>query len=122
EWCVDDSPCFSKPAPPDSMSDPEAPDPIRAPRSLVSLPGERVLADGFLLPVAGVGSTGAEARDLSMPTIDNPLPPPGQRTGAAVAVLADGSVLVAGGRDPVDDSPAIPFFVRVRPELDGPDE
>src|SRR5690606_20740482 len=56
------------------------------------------------------------------PTIDNPLPPPGQRTGAAVAVLADGSVLVAGGRDPVDDSPAIPFFVRVRPELDGPDE
>src|SRR5690606_35954126 len=115
EWCVQGSPCFSQ-ASGSAMED-DVPKDMRATRSLLALPGERILADGFLLPVAGVGSSGLDALDLAQPTIDNPLPPPGQRTGAALAVLADGSVLVAGGRDPVDGSPAIPFFVRLRPEL-----
>jgi hypothetical protein len=119
-WCVHGAPCFAA-SPPIDEDDPVQAS-MRAARSLLALPGERVLADGFLLPVAGVGSSGFDARDLSRPTIDNPLPPPGQRTGAAVAVLADGSVLVAGGRDAIDGAPALPFFVRLRPQLDGPDE
>jgi hypothetical protein len=37
-------------------------------------------------------------------------------------VLADGSVLLVGGRNPDTDELATPLVLRMRPELDGPDE
>ncbi len=90
--------------------------------SLTSLPGERVLADEWLLAVGGLGQTGDDAIDLALPNVQITNPPPGARVGAATVVLDDGSVLLAGGRDPDTRQPALPFFVRLRPALDGADE
>jgi hypothetical protein len=111
-WCGPDEPCFR------ALVDPT----VARARTLLALPGERVLADGFLLPVAGLAQSGSDAVDLAVPASQNPLPPPGPRRGATGLVLSDGSVMLAGGRDPESDQPAQPFFVRMRPPLDGPDE
>ncbi|MEM9460359.1 MAG: hypothetical protein AAGF11_39675 [Myxococcota bacterium] len=86
--------------------------------SLVTLPGERVLANGTLLPVGGVGLRGADARALS----DQGDGAVSRRVGAVPLTLADGTVLLVGGRDARSDQLASPTTVRVRPALDGPDE
>ena len=91
-------------------------------RWMATLPGERVLADGFVLPVALVGLSGTDALDLSAmrPGVTGSLPPP--RVGAANLQLEDGTVLFAGGRDPRTGAAADPLLLRFRPSLDGPDE
>jgi hypothetical protein len=114
EWCIDEGdPCFATPA--DAGI-------VRPPRTLTALPGERILADGWIAPVGGLGQSGAHAIDLSAPSLQVTNPPPGARAGARAVVLPDGSVLLAGGRDPTTSLPVQPFFVRLRPALDGPDE
>lgn len=112
EWCVADVPCFASAG---SMLEVSR-------RSLVALPGERIVADAFLLPVALAGLTGTDALDLSAPRPGVFVPPPGQRIAAAVVQLDDGTVLFAGGRDPQTGDPEQPFLLRLRPALDGPDE
>jgi hypothetical protein len=88
--------------------------------TLLALPGERVLADNFLLPVAQVGGTGAGAVDISDEGTGEP--PPGARADAAMALLDDGSVIIAGGRAPASSALSSPVLLRFRPDLDGPDE
>lgn len=111
-WCIEQSdPCFgdlSTPAP-------------ATRRGLLVLPGERVLADGVVLPVAGIGRSGADAVDLFEPRPGAPVPPPA-RVGSVPVVLADGSVLMIGGHDPRTGLPASPLALRMRPDLDGADE
>lgn len=84
-------------------------------RPLVATAGERVMADAFLVPVFGVGNVAAV--DLSAAATA-----PDPRTGAALVRLADGSVLMAGGRDLGSGALATPVLARLRPALDGPDE
>jgi hypothetical protein len=91
------------------------------PHTLLTLPGERVLADNFLLPVAQVGRDGFGAVDISSDALSVD-PPPGARADAKTAVLDDGTVLIAGGRAPATSALASPVLLRFRPELDGPDE
>jgi hypothetical protein len=92
-------------------------------RRLVVLPGERVLADAWLLPFPMLGTNAADAVDLSEPEPDQSTAPPGRRTASAMVALADGTVFVAGGRDPdALDAGATPLLARLRPQLDGADE
>jgi hypothetical protein len=109
-WCDGLSPCF-EPLPPDLER-----------RSMITLLGERVVADAFVLPVALAGLGGSDAVDLSLPRPGMPGRPPPQRLGAATLVLDDGTVLFAGGRDAPTGVPGDPMFLRFRPALDGPDE
>jgi len=113
-WCdpaEPDSPCFANQA---------ARPPGRRP--LLALPGERIVADHFLLPVGGLGQTGADAIDLALPTAASGELPPRQRTGGLMVPLADGSALVVGGLEPFSQTPLLPLALRLRPALDGPDE
>jgi hypothetical protein len=109
-WCDAASPCF-EPTPPGLEG-----------RSMLTLPGERVVADTFVLPVALVGLEGADALDLSVARPGMPGLPPPHRLGAATLLLDDGTVLFAGGRDARTGASAQPLFLRLRPGLDGPDE
>jgi len=91
-------------------------------RQLLVLPGERVLADAWLLPFPMLGTSAGDAVDLSAPKPgQTSIPPPG-RTAASMALLADGTVLIAGGRDPATLAPEDLFLSRLRPRLDGADE
>lgn len=92
-------------------------------RPLVALPGERILGDAWLLPFPMLGTTAADALDLSAPKPgQTTFFPPGSRTAATATRLADGTVLLAGGRDPESLEPVTPFLARLRPRLDGADE
>jgi hypothetical protein len=86
-------------------------------RPLTTLPGERVLVDGWVLPVGQAGGEPA-AIDLSLSTPGGA--GPGQRSGPDLLALPDGSVLVVGGT--TDGELAVPYVARMRPPLDGPDE
>lgn len=90
-------------------------------RRITTLSGERVLLDDTVLPVLGVGMSSTAARDLFALGPGNPTPPP-RRVGALSLPLADGSVLLLGGRHPDSGSLATPVALRYRPPLDGPDE
>jgi len=91
-------------------------------RRLVALPGERVLADAWLLPFPMLASNAADAVDLSEPKPLQMTVPPGRRTESAMVALADGTVFVAGGREIDSLEPAKPLIARLRPQLDGADE
>jgi hypothetical protein len=91
-------------------------------RRLVALPGERVLADAWLLPFPMLGTNAADAIDLSEPKPEQLTVPPGRRTESEMALLADGTVFVAGGREIDSLEPAQPLLARLRPQLDGSDE
>lgn len=111
-WCeTDEDPCFD-----DLGSFAPA-----TRRGLLVLPGERVLADGLLLPVAAVGRTGLNALDLFASRPGAPTPPQ-RRVGSVPVLLDDGSVLMVGGHDPSTGLPATPLALRMRPDLDGADE
>lgn len=110
-WCEDDGPCFG---------DLDGPGPATR-RGVIALPGERVLADGILLPVAGLGLGGDDVRDPFVPGPGRPATSD-RRVDATPVVLADGSVLLVGGRNPDTGELASPLSLRLRPELDGPDE
>ncbi|MEM6991728.1 MAG: hypothetical protein AAF721_14575 [Myxococcota bacterium] len=115
EWCdpTTDGPCFFGVR--DALRQP-------GPRPLTVLPGERVIADHFVLPVFSPGQTGADAIDLSFDPPGSLSSRPQQRTGALPIALADGTVLLAGGFSPTENVPLSPFALRFRPQLDGPDE
>lgn len=110
-WCEVDGPCFA---------DLDGPGPIER-RGLLTLPGERVLADGVLLPVGGLGLDGQDVLDPFVPGPGRPATSD-RRVGSVPLLLADGSVLLVGGEDPETGAPAMPLSLRLRPELDGPDE
>ncbi|MFO7561273.1 MAG: hypothetical protein R6X02_01415 [Enhygromyxa sp.] len=83
-------------------------------RPLLALPGERVLVDGWLF---------APATAAVDPALERVALGVEQRSGAALLGLADGTVLLAGGRLAQAPEPiATPTLLRLRPELDGPDE
>ncbi len=90
-------------------------------RGMMTLPGERLLADGVLLPVGGAGQGGADVFDPFVPGPGVATPPP-RRVGSLPALLADGSVLLVGGHHPGTGALAEPLALRLRPPLDGPDE
>jgi hypothetical protein len=110
-WCEDGGPCFA---------DLDGPGPPTQ-RGMLTLPGERVLADGVLLPVAGLGLGGEDVLDPFVPGPGQPATSD-RRVGSVPLVLADGSVLLVGGRNPDTGELATPLSLRLRPELDGPDE
>jgi len=110
-WCTDDGPCFA---------DLDGPGPATR-RGMLTLPGERVLADGVLLPVAGLGLAGQDVLDPFMPGPGRPASSD-RRVDATPVLLADGSVLLVGGKNPDTGELAVPLSLRLRPELDGPDE
>lgn len=91
-------------------------------RRLVALPGERILADAWLLPFPMLATNAGDAIDLSAPKPGQKSPPPGRRTESAMVVLADGTVFVAGGREIDSEDEAKPLLARLRPQLDGADE
>jgi hypothetical protein len=80
-----------------------------------------VLADGVLLPVAGLGRAGADVLDPFLPGPGRPATA-GRRVDTTPVMLGDGSVLLVGGRNPETGELAVPLALRLRPELDGPDE
>lgn len=86
-------------------------------RAVSVLPGDRVLVDAFLVPALSVG--GGAILDLAQEPGGMPLP---TREGSHHARLDDGTVLLAGGLDPDTGAAALPFLLRLRPPLDGPDE
>lgn len=101
----------------------ESGDPVVPPRrQLIALPGERVMVDSWLLPFPQLGTTAADAIDLAAPKFGHATVPLPRRTAASMATLADGTVLVAGGRDPQTLDASDLFLSRLRPQLDGPDE
>jgi hypothetical protein len=111
-WCGSDEPCFADlPGSGASVTR----------RGVVTLPGERVLADGVLLPVGGLGYGGTDVLDPFVSSPGHPVTAE-RRVGTMPVVLADGSVLLVGGRDPTSGELATPLALRMRPELDGPDE
>jgi hypothetical protein len=88
--------------------------PVSGERPLLALPGERVLVDGWLFAPA------TAAVDPAIERVDASLD---DRSGATLLALADGTVLIAGGRLSSDGATiATPSLLRLRPELDGPDE
>lgn len=89
---------------------------------LLALPGERVLADSFVLAPGLLGLDGTAALDLTTASVGSAYDPPGPRGGSEQRLLDDGSVLVVGGRVPASGGAALPFVLRFRPALDGPDE
>ena len=86
---------------------------------VLALPDERVLVDTWLLPFPHLGTTATHAVDLARTPGGSS---PSHRAGASMLALADGTVLIAGGRDPDTLEEAKPFFLRLRPGLGGPDE
>lgn len=111
-WCdAGQPPCFSSPGPF-----------VPTRRHPATLAGERVVIDNFVLPVALLGLTGLDALNLSDPQLDPTHTPPGPRIGAHAILLADGSLLQAGGVNPISGLAQDPLFLRLRPPLDGPDE
>jgi len=110
-WCEGEGACFA---------DLQSPAPAIT-RGAVTLPGERVLIDGLLLPIAGIGRSEADVVDL-FASRPGEAPPPPLRVGALSLVLADKSVLMIGGHAPETGALANPVALRLRPALDGPDE
>ena len=89
-------------------------EPFAGPRSIVALPGERAFVDGWLF---------APATAAIDPAVERRSTAADDRTGAGMLVLADGSVLVVGGSALASpDALASPPLLRLRPQLDGPDE
>ncbi|WP_266219959.1 Kelch repeat-containing protein [Paraliomyxa miuraensis] len=115
-WCEGEAPCFA-----DLSGGLGAGGSEVMRRGLVTLPGERVLADGVLLPVAGVGQDGTDVLDLFVPGPGRPMSTD-RRVDTTPVALADGSVLLLGGRDPATGALVEPLALRIRPALDGPDE
>lgn len=91
-------------------------------RRLLALPDERVLADTMLLPVGHVGLGPADAVDISRVRPGQVVEPLDARVGADLLQLADGTVMYAGGRFTETLELALPFLLRFRPDLEGPDE
>ncbi|NVB41990.1 hypothetical protein G6O69_29455 [Pseudenhygromyxa sp. WMMC2535] len=90
--------------------------PSVAPRPMLALPGERVIADGWLF------APGSAAADPSDERVRFELP---GRADAALLPLLDGSVLIAGGVHGSGEAVGEvvePSLLRLRPALDGPDE
>lgn len=81
--------------------------PVTGERPLLALPGERVLVDNWLFAPATAAVDPALERVLLIET---------ERSDATLLQLVDGTALIVGG------SVAAPTVMRVRPELDGPDE
>jgi hypothetical protein len=102
--------------------DESQPAPALTRRRLLALPDERVLADTWLLPVGHVGQGLGQALDMSEPRPDQASEPFPARVSADVLQLADGTVLLAGGRDATTLKLVAPFLLRFRPDLEGPDE
>ncbi|HWB74876.1 MAG TPA: hypothetical protein VG755_07965, partial [Nannocystaceae bacterium] len=96
----------------------ECPSPSARHRVL-ALPDERVLVDTWLLPFPHLGTSATHAIDLARRPGGSS---PSHRAEASMLALADGTVLIAGGRDPDTLEEAKPFFLRLRPGLGGPDE
>ena len=88
-WCGGAANCFDEVNP-----DPSVPIAVR-PRSLFALPGERILADNYLLPVSQLLRDGSTAVNLAVDA-DAPEPPPGARAGALLRLLDDGTVIHRG--------------------------
>ncbi|MCA9701706.1 MAG: hypothetical protein KC431_29565, partial [Myxococcales bacterium] len=81
-------------------------------RALAMLSGERVLADGWIFaPGSAAVDPAGELRALDT----------GDRSGALLLPVADGTVVIAGGVDAAS-LPVEPTLLRLRPALDGPDE
>ncbi len=97
----------------------ECPSPTARHR-VIALPDERVLLDTWLLPFPHLGTQPSDAVDLARMRPGKTSP--GRRTEAAMRTLADGTVLLAGGRDPDTLEPKSGFLLRLRPDLGGPDE
>lgn len=110
-WCEGEGPCFA------DLAGAQ----VVARRGLITLPGERVLADGIVVPVAGLGLDGADVIDLFVPGPGRPVSTD-RRVDTTPVLLADGSVLLVGGRDPSSGALARPLALRMRPALDGADE
>jgi hypothetical protein len=88
--------------------------PVSGERPLFALPGERVLVDTWLFaPATAAVDPALERVALSSP----------ERSGGSSLGLADGTVLIVGGRLVQAGEPiAEPTLLRLRPQLDGPDE
>lgn len=88
--------------------------PVSGERPLLALPGERVLVDGWLFAPA-TASVDPVLERVPLTTIE--------RSDGTLLNLADGTALIVGGRLTQAPEPiAAPTLLRVRPELDGPDE
>jgi len=111
-WCTGVGACT------DAIVDDLAP---IVPRSLQTLPDERVLFDRYVIHPALLNLTGADAIDLTLPRWEGDLGRVAPRVGALTLGLRDGSVFVAGGVD-LSGGLATPWLIRFRPVLDGPDE
>jgi len=96
---------------PTSRAPPLAPVPLTAERPLLTLPGERVLVGSWLFAPATAAVDPAAER-VALAPLD--------RSESSAIALADGTVLIAGGRDP--NGLAAATLLRLRPALDGPDE
>ena len=114
-WCGAAPNCFDEINPDPTVAISERP------RSLFALPGERILADNYLLPVSQLLLDGSEALNLALDD-DAPEPPPGARAGALLRLLDDGTVIIGGGVAPASGNVRSPVMLRFRPQLDGPDE
>lgn len=90
-------------------------------RHLLTLPGERVVSDSWLIGPALLNMSGNDAIDLALPAWEGAYEPPESRVGARPVLLRDGSVLMVGGWG-LSGHLASPWIVRLRPALDGPDE
>ena len=97
----------------DPLSRAPALEPVTTARPLTTLPGERVLVDNWLFaPASAAVDPGLERVMLSTEA----------RSGALALGLDDGTLLLIGGRELSSGELAEPSLLRVRPELDGPDE
>ena len=111
-WCEgEDDACF-----------PSTVDTLLFGHRLLGLPGERVLADAFVLPVGLLGSDGSRGVDLSQRRVGSTYEPPSPRVGGSQLLLDDGTVLFVGGFVPASGAQPSTALLRFRPELDGPDE
>jgi hypothetical protein len=88
--------------------------PVSGERPLLALPGERVLVDTWLF---------APATAAVDPALERVALSTSERSGARSLMLADGTALIVGGRLVQAGEPiAEPLLLRLRPQLDGPDE